>query len=94
MFWSLMDEFWGVSNTLSITGYLHYLNSMKEAGPMNGRKVFLKRLNICNDSGNQPGLLVISSLCGILCKSYFMFILNTVGSFPARLKLRERVLEG
>lgn len=89
-----MDEFWGASNTLSITGYLHYLNTMKEAGPMNGRKVFLKPQNICNDSGNPPGLLVISSLCGILCKLYFIFTLNTVGSFPARLKSRERVLEG
>lgn len=78
-----MDEFWGASNTLSITGYLHYLNTMKEVGPMNRSKVLLKPPNICNDSGNPPGLFVISSLCGILCKSYFMFILNTVESFPA-----------
>lgn len=89
-----MGEFWGASNTLSITECLHYLNTKKEAGPMNGRKVLLKPPNICNDSGNPPGLFVISSLCGILYKSYFMFILNTVGSFPAWLKPRERVLEG
>lgn len=77
-----MDEFWGASNTLSIRGYLHYLNTMKEAGPMNGREVLLKPPNISNDLGNPPGLFVVSSLCGILCKSYFMLILNTVGRFP------------
>lgn len=34
-----MDEFWGASNMLSITGYLHYLNTMEEAGPINGKEV-------------------------------------------------------